>query len=138
MTPDDIITAARACLGTPFRHLGRIPGKALDCAGLAVSVALALGLEVDDREAYGRTPANGLLETMLDSQPCLIRVLRPPRAGDLLLMRFGAGDPQHLAICAGETIIHAWMTVGKVAEHRFTDQWKSRVVRVYEFVGVKS
>ena len=137
MTPDDIITAARACLGTPFRHLGRIPGKALDCAGLAVSVALALGLEVDDREAYGRTPANGLLETMLDAQPGLGRVFRAPQEGDLLLMRF-TGDPQHLAICAGDTIIHAWMTVGKVAEHRFTDQWKARVVRVYEFVGVEA
>ena len=133
MTPNAIIAAAREFLGTPFRHLGRLPGKALDCAGLAVSVALALGLEVDDREAYGKTPANGLLEAMLDVQPGLRRVFRAPQAGDLLLMRFN-GDPQHLAICAGETIIHAWQTVGKVVEHRFTDLWQSRVVRVYEFV----
>jgi hypothetical protein len=52
-------------------------------------------------------------------------------------MRF-SGDPQHLAICAGDTIIHAWQTVGKVAEHRFTDEWKSRVVRVYEFTGAEA
>ena len=137
MTPGTIIAAARACLGTPFRHLGRAPGKALDCAGLAVAVARTLCLAVDDRDAYARTPANGLLEAMLDAQPCLKRVFRAPQAGDLLLMRF-TGDPQHLAICAGETIIHAWQTVGKVVEHRFTDLWKSRVVRVYEFVEVSA
>jgi len=135
MTQDAIIAAARAYLGTPFRHLGRVPGRALDCAGLAVAVARTLGLAVDDRDAYARTPANGLLEAMLDAQPCLKRVFRAPLAGDLLLMRFH-GDPQHLAICTGETIIHAWQTVGKVAEHRFTDSWRARVVRVYEFVEV--
>lgn len=134
MTGEQIVAAARACVGTPFRHLGRVPGKALDCAGLAVSVARELGLAVDDRDAYGRSPANGLLEAMLDAQPCLRRVFRAPQAGDLLLMRF-SGDPQHLAVCAGDTIIHAWSTVGKVAEHRFTDIWQARVVRVYEFVG---
>jgi len=137
MKPDEIVAAARSFLGTPFRHLGRVPGKALDCAGLSKSVAGAFGLSVDDREAYGRTPANGLLETMLDAQTCLVRVSRQPQAGDLLLMKF-KGDPQHLAICGGDTIIHAWMTVGKVAEHRFTDVWKSRVVRVYEFSGVEA
>ena len=134
---NEVINAARACLGTPFKHLGRTPGKALDCAGLAVSVAHSLGLEVDDRDAYGRTPAGGLLETMLDVQPCLKRVFRAPQAGDLLLMRFKS-DPQHLAICAGNTLIHAWQTVGKVAEHRFSEEWQARVVRVYEFVGVEA
>jgi cell wall-associated NlpC family hydrolase len=136
MTPYQIIAAARSCLGTPFRHLGRTPGKVLDCAGLAVSVAQDLGLEVDDRDAYGRVPAGGLLEAMLDAQPCLVRVFRDPQAGDLLLMKF-KGDPQHLAICAGDTIIHAWQAVGKVAEHRFADVWKARVVRVYAFTGVE-
>lgn len=137
MSAEAIIAAARSCLGTPFRHLGRVPGKALDCAGLAKASAEGAGYTVVDMEAYGRTPANGLLEAMLDAQPCLRRAFRSPMAGDLLLMRF-KGDPQHLALCAGETIIHAWMTVGKVAEHRFTDQWKARVVRVYEFTGAEA
>lgn len=133
---NEVIAAARSFIGTPFRHLGRTPGKCLDCAGLAVVVANTLGLEVDDRDAYGRVPAGGLLESMLDAQPCLKRVFRTYQEGDLLLMRF-KGDPQHLAICGGDTIIHAWQAVGKVAEHRFSDEWRSRVVRVYEFVGVK-
>ena len=137
MTPDSIVTAARACIGTPFRHLGRVPGKALDCAGLAKASAEGAGFSVVDMDAYGKTPANGLLEAMLDRQACLKRVFRAPQDGDLLLMRF-KGEPQHLAICAGETIIHSWQTVGKVAEHVFTDIWKARVVRVYEFVGAEA
>lgn len=137
MTPNAIIAAARAYLGTPFRHLGRVPGKALDCAGLAKASAEGAGYVVIDMDVYARTPANGLLEAMLDAQPCLRRVFRAPQAGDLLLLRF-TGDPQHLAICAGETIIHAWQTVGNVVEHRFTDLWQSRVVRVYEFVEVSA
>ncbi len=137
MSQDAIVAAARACIGTPFRHLGRVPGKALDCAGLAKASAETAGYAVVDMDAYGRTPVNGLLETTLDAQPCLRRVFRAPQAGDLLLMRF-KGDPQHLAICAGDTLIHAWQTVGKVAEHRFSDEWQARVVRVYEFIGVEA
>ena len=36
----NMIAAARACLGTPFHHQGRMPGVGLDCIGLVI-VALA-------------------------------------------------------------------------------------------------
>lgn len=136
MTQDDVIASARRCIGTRFRHLGRAPGKALDCAGLAVAVAKDLGIDVDDRDAYGKAPASGLFEAMLDIQPGLVRVFRQPVAGDLMLMRF-TGDPQHLAVCAGGTMIHAWHTARKVCEHDFSEEWAARVVRVYAFVGVE-
>ena len=134
MTADDIIAAARACLGTPFVHQGRIPGVALDCAGLIVSVAGAVGAEYVDHSGYGRNPANGLLESVLDAQPFLERVFdRQP--GDVLLMRF-AGEPQHLAIFTGNNIIHSYESVGKVCEHRLADVWAARIVRTYRFKGV--
>lgn len=137
MTANQIIATAREQVGTPFRHQGRVPGKALDCAGLVVHVAAALGMDYVDSSSYGRSPANGLLETALDGQPCLVRETRLPQAGDLLLMRF-AKEPQHLALCAGDTLIHAWQQAGHVCEHGFTDEWQSRVVRVYSFVGVEA
>lgn len=136
MTADQLITSARDQVGTPFRHMGRTPGKYLDCAGFAIYLADAIGAERIDVEAYGRVPVNGLLESTLDSQPCLNREHRAPQSGDLLLMRF-RNEPQHLALCAGETIIHAYQSAGKVCEHIFTEQWRSRVVRVYSFVGVE-
>jgi cell wall-associated NlpC family hydrolase len=130
-----VVLAARGMVGTPFRHQGRVPGEALDCAGLAVCAACACGLPAIDLHGYGRRPTFGELEAHLDRQPALRRVMREAQAGDLLLMCFSR-EPQHVAICAGETLIHAYESVGKVCEHGFTDEWKARIVRVYEFVEV--
>lgn len=129
---DAIIAAARACLETPFRHQGRIAGRALDCAGLAVHVAREIGAEHVDIPAYGRSPANGLLQATLDAQPGL-RVVPDRQPGDLLLLRF-AGEPQHLAfLTADDTIVHTYANVGKVCEHRLAAVWAARIVRVYRF-----
>jgi cell wall-associated NlpC family hydrolase len=130
MTADEIISAARAEIGTPFVHQGRIPGKALDCIGLSIVVARNW-YTIDDTAAYGRSPLNGLLEAGFDSHPLLMRISQP-EPGCILLMRFGK-NPQHVAICAGDTIIHSYGTVGKVVEHRFSDVWRARVVRAYRF-----
>lgn len=136
ITAEQIVAAARACLGTPFRHQGRIPGLALDCAGLIVAVAREIGIDPVDVESYGRRPHQGLLDATLSSQPSLIDVARADMAaGDILLMRF-TREPQHLAICAGSTIIHSWEAPGKVCEHDLDATWRSRIVRVYRFVGL--
>ena len=130
----DIIAAARQFAETPFVHQGRIPGMALDCAGLVVMVAKTLGLEYHDQTGYARRPSGGLLEAALDAQPCLERItaLEP---GCVLLMRF-KDDPQHLGIYTGETIIHAWQPVGKVCEHTLDAAWQRRIVRIYRFKGL--
>ena len=138
MTADDVVVSARSAIGIPFRHQGRsVTG--LDCAGLIVWVAQELGIEHHDSAGYGRRPSGGLLEAALDSQPGLARVTNKNdlQRGDVLLMRF-SGDPQHLGVFAGETMIHAYSTVGQVCEHRFSGVWKARVVRVYRFTGIES
>lgn len=133
MTPDTIIASARELLGMPFRHQGRAPTGKTDCAGVICHVAEAHGLPYADQSGYPRLPGAGRLESALDDQPCLIRVpVSTRQAGDVLLMKF-AGDPQHLAIFTGSTIIHAYETVGKVAEHRLDEAWERRIVRVYRF-----
>lgn len=134
MTPAAIIAAARSAIGTPFRHQGREVGKALDCAGLAVHVAAEVGAECQDFPGYAVRPSGGLLEAALDAQPGLERVFEM-QPGDILLMRF-TGDPQHLAIYAGATIIHAFAAGRKVCEHHLDDVWRSRIVRIYRFKGV--
>lgn len=133
MSPADIIAAARKELETPFRHQGRQPGMALDCAGLVVAVARSLGIDPVDVSGYARVPS-GILQSILDQQPCLVRVVTM-QPGDILLMRF-RGDPQHLAIYAGDTIIHSYETVGRCCEHDFTDLWRRRVVAIYRFTEV--
>ena len=50
---DDIITEARRWIGTPWRHQGR-SRAGVDCVGLIVLVARALGLEPEDVTGYAR------------------------------------------------------------------------------------
>jgi len=133
MTADEILAAARTELGTPFQHHGRISRKALDCAGLAVLVAQHW-YTVAEPAAYGMHPSNGQLRQWIEAQDFLYPV-STPEAGDFMLMRFGV-DPQHLAICAGATMIHSYGMVGKVVEHRFNDVWRARVVQSYRFRGM--
>ena len=40
---EDVVREARKMRGTPYRHLGRAPGRGLDCIGLLFCVAKALG-----------------------------------------------------------------------------------------------
>ncbi|WP_395504707.1 NlpC/P60 family protein [Ectopseudomonas hydrolytica] len=137
MKPADVITASRAYLEVPFRHQGRTPPLALDCAGLFVMVCRDMGLPVIDEQGYGRNPWRGLLEQCIARQPFLCRVPREQmQAGDVLLMKF-EGDPQHIAIHAGDTMIHAYEKSGKVVEHRLADVWRARVVSVYRFEGMR-
>lgn len=136
MIAQQIIDAARECLGTPFHHQGRLPGVALDCAGVAVHVARRIGCAVDEPAAYSRLPHKGLLESWLNRQPCLEQAASPD-AGDVLLMRFTA-EPQHIAIYTGTTIIHAYEGIGRTVEHDLDAKWRRRIVCVYRFRGLEA
>lgn len=140
MTADDIITTARAAIGVPFKHQGRNM-RGLDCVGLLVLVCERLGVAVADREGYPERPSNGLLEGAFADHVAsgvLQRIeITKMQTGDFLMMRF-VREPQHLAILAGDNIIHSYMTVGQVCEHRFDARWRSRVIAVYRLAGVES
>ena len=131
MTADDVINAARSQVGVNFMHQGRCPGLALDCAGLGAFVASSLGVEYHEWPGYGRMPYEGLLESVLDNQPCLI-VVSELKPGDLLLLRIGR-EPQHIAIFTGSTLIHSFEKAGGVCEHELDDYWRRRIVRIYRF-----
>jgi cell wall-associated NlpC family hydrolase len=131
MTADQIISAARECLGTPFKHQGRIVGLALDCAGVVVHVCERFGITVEQPAAYGRLPHDAMLEVWIDKQD-FIWPVAIPQAGDILLMKF-TGDPQHLAIFTGENVIHAYEEIGRTVEHRLDAKWRKRIVKAYRF-----
>jgi hypothetical protein len=95
-----------------------------------VHAAQAAGISALDVPAYSRRAGGAMLEAALDAQPMLTRVSGMPQAGDIMLLRFD-GDPCHLALCAGPTIIHAWAIARKVCEHDFNREWQGRVVRIY-------
>ncbi|WP_330115601.1 NlpC/P60 family protein [Pseudomonas sp. JS3066] len=137
MTPEDIIAAARQSLRTPFRHQGRVPGLALDCAGLFVCTCRAVDLPVEDEQGYGRTPFQGLLLEAIRRQPFLQEVPKADlQPSDVLLMRF-TREPQHIAIATDAGMIHAYEHSGAVVEHRLADVWRSRITHVFRFEGLE-
>ncbi len=133
MIQEQIVAAARACVGTPFRHQGRTPGKGLDCAGLLIVASRAAGVDPVDVLGYPRRP-DGNLKAALDRQPGLKRVNGPPKAGDFILFHYEDDAHEgHLGVCAGTNLIHAWAHARKVAEHAFTPEWQRRIAAVYRF-----
>lgn len=125
----DVVIEARSWLGTPFRHQGRIKGVGVDCAGLVVGVAQALGIEISDLSGYARTPSADGLRRHVEAQSVRVAEAQP---GDVYLMRFER-EPQHLGIASDIGIIHAFSAPGKCVEHGIDALWKSRIVGIYRF-----
>jgi cell wall-associated NlpC family hydrolase len=125
MTPADFIAAARSYVGVPFRHQGRTR-HGVDCIGLVVCAARDIGLTLADRTDYPRDP-NGLLQLEMARQ---FAPVESTQAGDILLMRF-RGEPQHVAILAGATLIHGYASIGRVVEHGLDAKWRRRIVATY-------
>lgn len=139
MTRDEIVREARACLGTRFRHQGRMRAQGLDCVGLLVWVAQRFGLNVKDCADYDRRPAHGLLELHLENSRLKPIPLDEMDHGDIALFCF-FGPPQHVAVMAKRdrdlNMIHAYLAARKVVEHRMDDVWRNRLIKAYRFPGV--
>lgn len=132
MKQDDMIAYAVSLCQTPFKHQGRLPGIALDCAGTIAAICEKFGYEYVDRYGYGRNPSNGQLEETMEQQPSMVRVYGEIEPCDVLIMHFG-GEPRHLAFCTGENIVHGYEAVGIVCEHRFASVWRAKVTHIYRF-----
>lgn len=138
MSDRKLVEAARAYLGTPFKHRGRTR-RGLDCAGLVVVSFQDLGRPVVDKRVYGREPHKDGLRQVVESNS-LERVEDGDwRPGDIALMRF-VREPHHLGIfgdysLGGLSLIHSYGDVGKVVEHRLDEVWAGRVLSVYRYKG---
>lgn len=118
----------RACIGLPWRHMGRagLPyghQTGLDCVGLLVRAARAVGRTVDDLEHYAREP-DGSLQQRLQAH------LGPPGAivpGSIVLIRFR--QPQHVGyITQASTVIHAYNGGDRVVVEHPLGLWADRIV----------
>ncbi len=134
-TRNQIIEEARSYIGTPYHHQGRIKGVGVDCAGVVVGINTKFELTSHDVKGYKPSPHNGLLQQALADAGFKKKLRTQLQAGDCLLMQF-TGEPQHLAVFTGESIIHSYSKIKKVVEHRLSGVWKARVVAVYDFPGV--
>ena len=136
-TEEEIVGAARAWLGTPYRHRASTLGAGCDCLGLVRGVW---------RSLYGAEPAalpnysadwrragrdGGLLEA---AEALMQRGEGEPQAGQLLLFRLGrAPAPRHCGIMVSpDRFIHAQEGLG-VVEANLGEGWRKRVAASFGF-----
>lgn len=126
-----ILEEARRWLGTPFVHRGRLKGEGVDCIGLAIGVARALGHPVEDRLDYSRRPDPEVLRVALAAQLAEVR-LDAARPGDLLRLAVN-GKATHVAILSRlpdgrPGLIHAFAPCRRVVEHGWDGRWPGPAV----------
>jgi NlpC/P60 family putative phage cell wall peptidase len=126
-----VVQAARACIGTPFHHQGRVSGIGLDCIGLVVHALKCAGLHIEDSTDYGRQPEGKRLEAALRAHG-YTRV-EDIQAGDILLFRIKR-EPQHVALAiSSDTMVHAYAPAGRVVESGLGETWHRRLVSVFRY-----
>ena len=138
MTGADVVAAARVHIGTPWVHQGRLPGSALDCAGMVIVVARSLGLVPPDFDLNGYTRApDGSMGRLCDQHMTRIDALE---LGAVLVLQTDK-EPQHMGIVGdyrhgGWSIIHASSSAGEVTETRLMFA-RNQVLRgIYRLPGV--
>lgn len=142
ITRDALNTEIREWINTRYHHLGRKKGVGVDCAGLIIGVAHAMGISREvDIKGYSPIPDSARMKGHLEDYLDRIEIAEV-KIGDILFMRFST-DPQHLAFVSGHDgkeityIIHAYSQVRKCVEHGFDGEWKKRTVAAYKFRGVE-
>lgn len=148
MTPQTVIAAARRHIGTPWVHQGRLPGRALDCAGLVICVARELGLVPPgwDVNGYSAAPDGSMLSvcrTHLHELPAVPGAIEP---GAVLVVRTFR-DPQHLGFAVPHplqaerpglwNIVHACQHSGRVVETRLMLRHTFALAGVYRLPGLQ-
>lgn len=121
----------RACVGLPWRHIGRNGcgyghQTGLDCVGLAIRGLLKIGRPVRDLESYSTSP-DGTLEARITAQ------LGEPVAGigPRRIVLFKLGTPRHVGyVSDAGTLIHSIRgSGGGVVEVSLDAFWRSAIVR---------
>ncbi len=133
---EEIITAARGWIGTPYCHQASLRGVGCDCLGLLRGVwREVIGKEPQAPGPYSPDWAEaGGRETLLEAA---MRHLRPApaiTAGSVLLFRWRDGLPaKHCAIAtSAKTMIHAHDGAG-VAEVALDGWWRRRIAGIFLF-----
>ncbi|WP_396189776.1 NlpC/P60 family protein [Flavobacterium sp.] len=129
----EIVEHARAYIGTPFKHQGRLKGVGVDCAGLCINVMKELDYEIIDVKAYDRVPNGNLFDKIVNAN-LKRKHFEDVEPGDFLTFNFDQ-DPQHIAVVSEVNplkIIHSYQKAGRVVEHYADNFWLSRIVATYE------
>jgi len=134
----EIVGAARAWIGTPYRHQASLQGVGCDCLGLLRGVWRGVygaeperppGYARDWAEAGGNEPLLSAARRHLTEIP-----VDAATAGDVLVFRYRpSASAKHVAILATPTtMIHA-AEGASVAEVALVPWWRRRIAAAFAF-----
>ncbi len=134
-----IVSAARAWLGTPYRHQASCRGAGTDCLGLLRGIwREVLGAEPGPVPAYTAdwSEAAGREDLLAAARLWLVPV-SDPLAGDVLVFRMRAGAvAKHLGIASevglAPRFIHAY-SGHAVVETALAEPWRRRIAARFRF-----
>ena len=119
MTPEQrssVVAAARAWIGTPFHHAGRVRGVGVDCLQLLIGVYGDLGLipAIDP----GHYPCDWHMhqseERYLNGVAEVAVRVEAPQPGDIALFRFGKCVSHAAIVLDWPRVVHAYFRQGVV------------------------
>ena len=142
LTRDDIVSAARGWIGTPYQHQASLKGVGTDCLGLVRGVwRELLGPEPEMAPPYAPGWAEGSgIEALAQAAarhmteiPCT-----ESAAGDLVLFRWRAHLPaKHAGIVVSSShMVHA-QDHAAVAEVALSGWWRRHMSHAFRFPGVE-
>ncbi len=144
VTRAEFIAKARSYVGTPFHHQGRVPGVGLDCPGPLICACWDLGLKPRSFDVTGYTalPDGRSLKAYCDEHMTPIDSDQM-QAGDVILVRWQKGPPQHLGILfdhplGGLAMVHAdSVRSRRVSETRVEFGRAMSLVQAYAVPGLE-
>lgn len=131
-----LVSIARSWAGVPFRHQGR-SRQGVDCIGFVLGVMQEAGIKLPKLPpaTYTRRVNDGqMLEHIL--RHCV--PIKEAKPGALILVRWPRMQfPTHVALCLGDTMMHAHLSAGSVLEVGYRAQWQRWTHGIYELPGVR-
>jgi cell wall-associated NlpC family hydrolase len=124
------VRAARTCVGARFRLQGRDPRFGLDCIGVVVWAAQAVGIRVCDQNDYSLSDDPARLTNALQAMGWRVKPTRACALGDIGVFE-SAGALRHLGVLTPDTLIHADIGLRRVVEHGLTPLWQERLHLCY-------
>lgn len=117
---DAIVAAARGCVGTRFRSQGRVAGIGLDCIGVALIAARAVGVDFTVPPYALGGDHQAQLETALATRGC--RAVDAAAPGDLIVAAPAMGR-RHIGVRTRDGVVHAHAGLGRVVEGPLDPGW---------------
>lgn len=122
-TVERFVDVVRSFVGTPYGHIGTLPGIALSCIGVPWCALREIGVPVRPLPSFGQN-ADGLLEEL----SFYAAAVDCPDVGDLLTVVW-KGEARHCMVISGKRgdeliVTHASAEHRKVVEHALTKRYR--------------